>query len=230
MKKLELVYTNLKMIAFICGFSFLVNFSFAQKKNLMKLLNIEINYGLNANFFVRSYDELGGPAGSIYLLKKNLLGTVTGVESKFALNEMSGIGVAYSRSINKGTKIFRGTINGVVVLVEDFQLRHVNGFYQAYYERNFSQKIPFMKFHAGILYARMSQQEIVFENWDNRISIQERNFKNSYLEEAGVFGGIQYSKLIDSKFEIGIKLRAYYLATVNTFEAITLTPTLLYHF
>ena len=143
---------------------------------------------------------------------------------------MSSIGLAYSRSINKGTKTFQGSIDRVLVLVEDFQLRHVNSFYQAYYERSFSQRIPFFKFHAGIIYARMNQQELVFENWDNLISIQERNFKNSYLEEAGVFGGIQYSKLIDSKFELGIKLRAYYLATANTFEAITITPTLLYRF
>jgi len=230
MKTQILAHVSLKMIALMCGFSFFANVSFAQKKKFWKHLNVEINYGLNVNFFVRSYDELSGPAGSIYLLKKNLLGTITGADLKFTLNKMSGIGLAYSRSINKGTKFFQGNINGVEILVEDFQLRHVNGFYQAYYERNFSQKIPFLKFHAGILYARMSQQELVFDNWDNRISVQERNFKNSYLEEAGVFGGIEYSKLIDTKFEIGIKVRAYYLATANTFEAITLTPTLQYLF
>ncbi len=221
---------KLKLAVFIIGFSFFVNVSFAQNRKFWSRFNVEVNYGLNANFFVRDYDEFGGPAGSIYLLKKNLLGTIAGVDLKFALNKMSSIGLAYSRSVNKGTKTFQGRINGVLVLVEDFQLRHVNNFYKAYYERNFSKKIPFLKFHAGIVYAQMNQQELVFDNWDNRISIQERNFRNSYLEEAGFFGGFQYSKLIDTKFEIGIRVRAYYLATADIFEAITFTSTLLYRF
>jgi len=45
-----------------------------------------------------------------------------------------------------------------------------------------------------------------------------------------VFGGIQFSKKIDTNFEAGIKLRGYFLVTAGTFEAITLTPTLAYIF
>ena len=60
--------------------------------------------------------------------------------------------------------------------------------------------------------------------------IDERNSKNSGLAEGGVFVGIGYSKKIDTKFELGLKSRVYYLVSVQTLEAITLTPTLSYRF
>lgn len=192
--------------------------------------SIEANYGLNGNFFVRSYDEVGGPFNKTYLYKKKFLGTIGGLDIKYALNKRSSIAIAYSRSINKGTKNFNGFVDNVQIIVEDFQLRHINNFYQACYERDFFKESPSFKYHVGIVYARMNQQEIMIENWDNRVVIQERNFKNSYLEEAGIFAGFQYSKKIDTKFELGIKVRGYYLISANTFEAITLTPTLSYRF
>ena len=76
----------------------------------------------------------------------------------------------------------------------------------------------------------MQQQEIGIENFANQILIKERKYKNSKLEEGGVFAGIHFQKKVDTKFELGLKLRAYYLISISTFEALTLTPTLTYNF
>lgn len=199
----------------------------AQKSDKFSL---ELNYGLNGNFFVRSYDELGGPPNKTYLYKKKFLGTVGGIELKYHLDNISSLIAGYSRSSNKGEKNYSGNINGIDVFVSDFNLRHNNDFYQVGYERRFKKSNPVLKYHIGVVIATMHQQEISIENFDNQVLIDERNFKNSKLQEAGVFGGVHFQKKIDTKLELGLRIRAYYLVSVQTFEALTLTPTLTYTF
>ncbi len=192
--------------------------------------SIELNYGLNGNFFVRSYDETSGPQNKTYLYKKNFLGNVSGLELKYHFRNNSALVLGYARTTNKGTKNFSGTINGVDVYITDFNIRHTNGFYQLAYERRFRKSSPALTYHVGLVLASMQQQEIGIENFSNQIVIAERNFKNSKLQEAGVFGGIQVQKKIDTKFEIGLRARAYYLVSVQSLEAVTFTPTLTYRF
>ena len=48
--------------------------------------------------------------------------------------------------------------------------------------------------------------------------------------EGGTFLGFGFSRKIDTKFELGIKSRVYYLISVSSFELVTLTPTLSYTF
>lgn len=48
----------------------LLFFSFSVYSQADKKFAVQINYGLNGNFFVRSYDELGGPANKKYFYKK----------------------------------------------------------------------------------------------------------------------------------------------------------------
>jgi len=62
------------------------------------------------------------------------------------------------------------------------------------------------------------------------VLFEQRNFNNSKLEEGGAFAGTNFSKMIDTKFELGIRSRIYFLISTNEFEAVTLTPTLTYHF
>jgi hypothetical protein len=200
--------------------------SFGQKSKLA----ISGHYGLATNFFVRSYEEDGGPAipNRMYFYKKNLLGTIGGVELNYDLNSYSSLGATYSRTTNKGRKNYQGQNGSTELIIRDFQLRHINDFFQVFYERNFTKNNPTWKYHAGLVYARMHQQEL--ESLPNLIFIDERNFKNSRLEEGGVFGGIQYAKRIDTHFDFGLKARIYYLVSVQQLEAITLTPVLTYHF
>jgi len=167
---------------------------FAVQAQSSRKYSFEINYGLNANFFVGSYDEFGGPQNKTYLYNKDLLGTVSGVELKYHLNNHSSLFAAYSRTINKGEKNFYGSINGVDVFIEDFNIRHHNDFYQLGYERTFKKTFPFLKYHFGLVYTRMQQQEIAIENFANLILIDERNSKNSNLKEGGVFAGVIFKR------------------------------------
>lgn len=207
-----------------------IQLSSALQSQTLSKFSIELNYGLNGNFFVRSYDETSGPQNKTYLYKKNFLGNVGGLELKYHFRNNSALIFGYARSTNKGTKNFSGTVNGVDVYITDFNIRHTNGFYQLAYERRFRKSNPSLTYHVGLVLASMQQQEIGIENFSNQIVIAERNFKNSKLQEAGVFGGVQIQKKIDTKFEIGLRARAYYLVSVQTLEALTLTPTLTYRF
>lgn len=202
-------------------------FGSAQKQSAF---SIEVNYGLNGNFFVRSYDETGGPQNKTYLYKKNFLGTIGGIELKYHFKNNSALVAGFARSTNKGEKNYAGQIGGTTILINDFNIRHTNSFYQLAYERRFKKNKPEFSWQLGAVIATMDQQEISIENFSNQIIIEERNFKNSKLQELGVFAGIQFKKKIDTKIDLGLRIRGYYLASVQTFEAITLTPTLTYKF
>jgi hypothetical protein len=199
---------------------------FAQKSKL----SLEIDYGIQGNFFVRSYDEIGGPSPKTYFYNKHFLGSIGGIELKYKLNQRSGIGIAYARSVNSRQINYNGSFNTINLYISDFKISHTDIFDQFYYERALLKKVPAFKCQVGLFYLRMNQQEIDLSNFSNTISFEERNYKNNKLEEGGAFFGIHYSKKIDSKFELGIKSRVYYLISTNEFEAITLTPTLSYSF
>lgn len=192
--------------------------------------SIEANYGLTGNFFVRDYDEVTGPANSTNFYTKNFLGSIGGVELYYRLNNSSRLAIGYSRSNNKGRKNGHTVINGVDVWLQDFNLSHINNFFQVLYERQFSKRNTNWKYHAGLVIINSSQQEISFENFANQVLIEERNFKNSKLQEGGVFTGLQFTKSIEKRFELGIRTRIYYLLSTGTIEALTLTPTIAYKF
>lgn len=194
----------------------------AQPKNK---LSIEVSYGIQGNFFVRSYQESGRPDGTAFL-NKNFIGSMSGVELKYEANKMSSWVLGYSFSENTNKINYSGIINGVGISILDFDIKHENRFYQLHYQRKFSKKIVNFKYELGLFYMRSQQQEISI---GNNADFRQRNFNNSRLEEGGVSVGLQYALKIDSKFDLGIKSRLYYLASANTIEAITLTPTLTYH-
>jgi len=198
---------------------------FAQKE---KKISIEINYGLNGNFFVGSYDEVGGPPAKRFL-NKNFVGTIGGLEIKYTLNKRSRLGFAFAKSRN--TKEINYTGNIIPVAIINFQITHINKLFQLFYDRNLSNKILGLTYQSGLFYLRMNQQEVeIADRINGGVLIEERNYKSNNLEEAGIFLGFHYSKYIDTKFELGIKSRTYYLISTNSFEAITLTPSLTYHF
>lgn len=217
----------MKKIFIILSLQFFSGLIFSQTKP--SKVTFEINYGLNANFFVKSYEEENnGPANKTYFYKKNLIGTTVGAEMRFNLDPNSSLLLGFSNNVNKSAKNYFGNFNGVDVSIEDFHISHQNQFYQFGYDGVFSKKLNRFRFNIGIVYVQMQQQEITLENFDNFINIKERNLRNSRLNEGGVFGGLSYSFKIDTKLDLGIKLKGYYLASVSSFEAITLTPTLSY--
>ena len=190
----------------------------------------EINYGVQGNYFVRSYNEIGRPDGTVFL-NKNFIGTIGGIELKYQTTKMASWSIGYAQSSNTRNINYNTLINGVRFSINDFDIKHENRFYQLFYQRNLSKKIPNLKYEFGIFYLRSQQQEIIVgNNARNSIELLQRNFKNSKLEEAGLAAGFQYSKKLDTKFDIGIQSRIYYLVSTNTMEAITFTPILTYHF
>jgi hypothetical protein len=54
----------------------------------------------------------------------------------------------------------------------------------------------------------MSQQAVCASTFG--LGLEDRNFKNSRLEEGGAFLGIQYQAKIDNHFYLGIRSRVYY--------------------
>lgn len=198
---------------------------FAQKE---KRFSIEVNYGLNGNFFVRSYNETVSPPAKFFY-NKNFIGNIGGLEMKYNFNKNSRLGLAFSQAKNSKEINYSGSVLPITII--NFNITHVNRFFQLFYERNFSKKNPGFKYQVGLFYLRMNQQEVeIADRVNGGALFEERNYKTYKLEEGGAFVGFHYSKKIDTKFDLGIKSRLYYLISTNSFEAITLTPTLTYHF
>ena len=189
-----------------------------------------MNYGLTGNFFVRDYDEAYSPSYyHKYFYKKNFIGTVAGVYADYRISSKSYIFVEYSRSINSGKKNYYKDANGTEISISDFKIRHINNFYHLGYGYEIKKKTFILKPEIGIMEIYDSKQTITMDDV-NSIQIDESNFKNSNSVEGGVFLGLGCTKKIDTKFDLGIKARIYYLISTNSLEAVTLTPTLTYHF
>jgi hypothetical protein len=189
-------------------------------------LSIEASYGLQGNFFVRSYEELGRPDGTAFL-NKNFIGSIGGLEMSYQVTKMASISIGYAQSTNNRKINYFNSLNGVGVYITDFEIKHENRFYQLYYQRSLSRKINHFKLELGLYYLRSQQQEIGI---GNNVAFEQRNFANSYLEEGGISAGFHYKIKVDTHFDFGIRSRIYYLISTNELEAISLTPTLTYRF
>jgi hypothetical protein len=187
-------------------------------------ISLSANFGLNGSFFVRSYPENGS---GIEFYKKNFIGTSSGAELKYKLNTRSFLSLGYMQSVNKKEVDFYGVNSGISLDIISFNIRHNEHIFYAGYERSLLKRTPELKIQGGVYYVVPVQQEI--ELIGNSINIWERS-KNFGLEELGVFIGFQYSRKIDTHFELGIQSRLFYEFTSNIFSQVTLTPTLTYHF
>lgn len=188
--------------------------------------SLQMNYGIQGNFFVTNYSENALPAGYKAFYKKKFIGSIGGLELIYDINKTSAIAIAYARSTNGKVVNYTGTIQGASVNIRDLTIRHINNFYQLYYDKSILNKS--WAAIVGIMYLRMRQQEVDLS--PSSITFEERNFKNSKLEEAGIFAGIRYQLKIDKRFKAGLQSRLYYLVSTGALEAVTLMPTLTYNF
>lgn len=189
--------------------------------------SLSAHAGPNGNFFVRSYDEVGGPAGLRYY-KKDFIGFVFEGEGKFALNQRSWLLGGYLHSKNSSVVNVNTGQNGIYVLVIDWTITHRENKFYAGYERQLSKKLPGLNGVFGLYYGTVKQQEIAFEG--NTAMFWERGWKNAGLNDAGVFAGLHFERNIDTHFKLGIQSRLYFNVTAVIFEQMTLTPTLTYTF
>ena len=192
--------------------------------------SIQINYGLNGNFFVRDYNETGGPDNKVYFYEKDFIGSIAGVNLQYNISRASSVFVEYNRSINVGKKNYGGTINGTDVFINDFKLRHINNIYQLGYGYKIKDSKIGFRVESGLMLIYDAKQLIQIEGFDDLVRIKESNFKNANAVEGGVFLGAGFTKKIDTKFDLGIKARVYYLISTATLEAISISPTLTYRF
>jgi len=190
---------------------------------------VNINYGLNGNFFVRSYDETNGPTDKQYFYKKDFLGTIAGISFQYYFGKKTYLNVGYNRSINTGKKNYEGMLNVTSIYIRDFKLRHINNFYELGIGKNVNRKGS-LRAELGLVLLYDLKQTIAIENWDNYISVDESNFKNANSVEGGFYFGFNYRFKIDTKFDLGFQTKLYYLASVNEIEAISFAPTLTYRF
>ena len=209
-------------------FLILMSFSgIAQEKGKFE---IEANFGFGANFFVRSYDESPNAFATTSFSNKNLLGSIGGADITLGLSKKSRLGFGYARSRNEKEINYTGQFIGLGI--RQFNISHVNNFYQLFYGLSVSKNPETLTTEIGLFYVRPHQQEIEITDRVTRggVLFEERSFKHYKLEEGGAFIGLQYQKKIDTKFYLGIKSRLYYTISTGEMEAITLTPTLSYHF
>lgn len=189
--------------------------------------SISINAGANGNFVSNTFNEQSGPGGHQYFYNKRFIGSAVGLSSSLRISNKLSVLLDYSRLCNTGRKSYAGSLNGVDISIRDFRLRDMEHIYAVGVAwsplRNFAME-------SGICLDYMSDQQILLEAADNAVTVDERNFKNSRLTEAGMFLGIHLTKQVDTKFKIGLKVRGYYLVSSANFEAITITPTLVYTF
>jgi len=196
----------------------------AQQAPPARRVTVHVHYGAVGNFFASSLRD------SPYQLQHvNFLGAAGGAEVAYRVGRAGTVAVAYTRSVNMEQKHVPYTTNGGATNYFDFRLRYVNNAFQAVYERALT---PDFKVHAGLLYLTTASQTIypgpTDVNGAPSATIYESNMSNSYPEEAGVVAGLEYSRPIDTRLRLGLKVRGYYLASVSTFEMLTLTPTLSY--
>lgn len=195
-----------------------------------KRISIEANYGFQRNFFVDDYDESPNSFSDINFYNKSVIGAIGGLEIKYRIGKRTKLGLGYASSSNSRILSYSGVANGVGIGIIDFPITHKNQFYQMNYEFGIGGLKSDFSVEAGFFYLRSFQQEVEISSFRRTVLFEERNFKNSRLEEGGAFIGFSYMAKIDTRFRLGIRSRFYYLISTNSPEALTVTPTLSYNF
>lgn len=196
----------------------------AQQAPIARRFAVQVHYGATGNFFASSFKDT-----RYELQHVNFLGTAGGAEVAYRVGRAGAVALAYTRSVNMDQKHIPYPTNWGTTQYVDFRLRYVNNAFQAVYERALT---PDFKVHAGLLYMTTASQTL-YPGPPNTYgapytTIDESNMGNNYPEEGGVVAGLEYSRPIDTRLRLGLKVRGYYLISVSTFEMLTLTPTLSY--
>lgn len=185
---------------------------------------IQVQYGLGANFQAASFRDT-----PIEFHRVNLLGSVGGGEVSYRVGQKGAVALGYTRSVNMEEKHVRYQNSSATTSQIDFRLRYINNSFIALYERALTSDF---KVHAGLVYTTTASQTAYIRPFiiGNLpvVTVTESNRGNGYAEEGGFVAGLEYSRLIDTRLRLGLKVRGYYLASVSNFEMLTLTPTLSY--
>jgi hypothetical protein len=190
-------------------------------------IQIEINYGFNYNPSADYFFETNNPPNGYTFYDKNTAGTISGLEVRLPISNSMSFGLAYDQSIHRRTVSFMP--NNIPIFVQDFTIRNYYNYYQFIAQKDFKRKKHISSISLGLYYQRVFWQNV--DASISGISLRERNFSNSGLEDGGALLGFQYTRKIDTHFYLGVRSRIYStLSAGANIDGITLTPTLTYHF
>jgi len=207
--------------------AFLVFATITAKSQTNNGVELEINYGFSYNPSADYFFETNDPPRGYTFYDKNKSGKISGAEIRLPISKSMSLGLAFNHSVHSRRVNF--IPENIPIYVQDFRIRNFYNFYQLVVQKNFERKSHIFSVSTGLYYQRVAWQDISASI--NGLGLEERNFKNDGLEEAGVFLGFQYSRKIDTHFYLGIKSRIYSTISAGaSIDGITLTPALYYQF
>jgi hypothetical protein len=187
----------------------LVGITFSQPENSSikaesdGIFDLEISFGSQYNFFVdygRDLDFENGYIlpyedfpGELAFNQKRAVGTYFNAHLSVRLGGRNFLVIGHTRTLNRG--LYNGNITfptGTLVQVGDFQLDHRTMAYNLSYKRNFGSENQFSAI-IGYSYADFRQSELTVWPPANFVEIEQRNGKNSNLEEILYKLGFQYN-------------------------------------
>lgn len=195
---------------------------YCQQKQSKQKFFITTGYGLAGSFFVRSYDEFIPASRYKSFEKKDFLGSAQnigiGVSLKKNYQFVLGLNFQhFTRSIKSKDTL------GYVEISFDNTIHHRDYIWFAGITKKFEQKNQILSPGIGIFYSRSKQEEVQII-YPNSYLFQERNFKNSRLEEAGVYAELAYEYKFQTKVNLGIKTQFYFTISTGSPESLTLFP------
>ena len=231
----------LKIRVFLFCFFFSLLKLNGQNNNIDSILEISISQGIQGNFFVNYGREVIkdgryivpeiNDLNELTFLQKNFIGTYASYRGSVRLGGRNYLELAYEKTRNKG--VYDTTIetsSGTEIIIEDFELNHVNTFYTLRFKRGIGKKNKLF-LTTGISYLALEQSVLNINPNADYVEIAERNVKNSYFEELTASFGIQYYFLKSGKFSLGIESRIYMIIGEDPeFETWSLSPVLKYSF
>lgn len=213
----------------ITVFSMISFISHAQG-NQRSWFDITLGYGAAGSFFVRSYDESVMNADDKKLYRKNFAGSNRCLDIGLHFKKGYSLRLGYSRQHFTKDVEFKGFFDQWQIEV-DRKIYHIDNIISLSLDKrlliqnmhgNSSRHvlIPAM----GVYYLRSIQNEIDILYSIKAYDDTERNYKNSKLEEAGVFIAAGYEYQFQPKVCMGISTRYNYTISTGYSESISLTP------
>ncbi len=213
-------------LIFITLFLTFLQKSYSQKngKDVRKeKIFITAGFGLAGSFFVRSYEEFSPVPNAQLFEKKHFIGNAQNIA--VGINLKKGYQVRIGMNFQHFTKTIKviDTINSVLIKL-DHDIHHRDYMWYGAISKNFEKGKHILIPGIGIYYLRSKQEEIEIQPSLNYFINIERNYKNSYLEEAGVFTEFAYEYKFQPKVNLGVKTQFYFTASAGTAESVTLFP------
>jgi hypothetical protein len=207
----------MKLIYIILA-GFISTENFGQSGEIKNKLSVQFGYGTAGSFFVRSYEENQLPTIKSFY-KKKFIGTNINFGVKYIVAKKSDLSLNFTRQAF-ARKIFYSNNSDIYV---DAIIRHFNNIFEFLYSRKLMDKTKSVFYTGiGVYYFTMQQEEV--DVGPGGIIWEERNFKNSMLEEGGILIEASYEYKFQPKVNIGIKTQFYYTISTGEPESITLCP------